>query len=144
MSFTIEILTKYLGNPVSVMLSDQLFKQWKFKRAVYKDIIALPSTYASSKNWLDLLCDGDERVKTIILHSTFGEDLLDVQFSLTRQQVLQQFGLPEKSGDKWRHPILGELGPWDRFSRPGYLLHFRYRLTDQIELITLMTPDVVP
>ena len=42
--------------------------------------------------------------------------------------VLLSVGSPFKSGARRSHPIFGERGAWDRFSRPGYVVHVEYRL----------------
>lgn len=149
MSLTIEILANYLGRPASVMLADAPFKNWAFEKFFENDLEEPLVDYVFRQNGVDFVCDGEDKVTTIFLYSNesrcFEEPLLDVPFSTTRQQVVDRYGLPSKSGGRVNDPILGEYGAWDRFTRPGYSIHFEYRMdADCITKITLMRADVVP
>jgi hypothetical protein len=98
---------------------------------------------------MDFVCDEEDRVRSIYLFSDkarcFEEGVDDLPFASSRQEVLSRFGSPSKSGGKISDPTLGEYGAWDRFTRPGYVVHVEYRLdADGIGKITLMRADVVP
>jgi hypothetical protein len=149
MSLTTKSLAEYLGRPASIVLSAFPFKDWKFEKSVENDLDETVIDYVFPENGVDFTCDGDDKVSVIILFSNdqrrFDEDLLDVPFSLNRQQVVELLGSASKSGGRRTHPILGESGAWDRFSRPGYSIHIEYQVDENsIKKITLMRADVVP
>ena len=97
---------------------------------------------------LALNCDReDERINSIFLETEehAGTVLSEVPFHLSRDEVLERFGSPSKSGKAMSDPILGKYGPWDRFKGPEYTVHVQYKVdSDSIEKITLMRNDVVP
>src|SRR5688572_27197956 len=135
-------LANYLGSPASTMLSQAPFKSWPVEKSFEYDLEEPIIHYVFPMHGLELRCDREDKISTIFLYSDqlngFDESLLDAPFSLNRQQAMERFGSPSKSGGKISDPILGEYGPWDRFAQPGYTLHFQYRLdADCIEKITL-------
>jgi hypothetical protein len=143
------IIADYLGRPSSSMLEDAPFKAWTVERSVEIDLDEPLVIYSFKSNGLEFQCDKDERISVIFMFaekfSGFPEYLLEIPFSTSRAQTLEHFGTPSKSGKKSNHPILGEYGPWDRFSRAGHEIHIRYRTNaDSIQQITLMRDDVVP
>jgi hypothetical protein len=149
MTITIKTLEKYLGNPASDLLKDEPFKNWLFNKSYENDLDEPIIDYVFPQNGMDFSCDENEIINTIFLHSDndrcFNEGLLDVPFSLNREQVIDRLGSPSKSGDRITHPILGEFGAWDRFARPDYSIHIEYKVNvDLVKRITLMRADVVP
>lgn len=142
-------IADYLGRPSSSMLEDAPFKAWRVERSVETDLDEPLVNYSFKNNGLEFQCDNDERISVIFMFADkfngFPEDLLEIAFSKSRAQTLEHFGVPSKSGKKTTHPILGEYGPWDRFSRAGHEIHIQYRTTaDSIQQITFMRDDVVP
>jgi hypothetical protein len=150
MRFTIETLANYLGKPVSVLLADRPFCDWKFKRSVESAVHPPRVDYEFENHGMDVICDRrGERVNTIFIYANgdrrFAEGVEDFPFDLCRGEVLSRLGSPEKSGEPRKSPYLGELGPWDRFARSGYVIHVRYHFShDEVCVITLMRADVVP
>lgn len=149
MTLTTKTLASYLGKPVSVLLSDPPFNDWAYEKSIDTDLEEPIIDYVFPQNGLDLLCDEDFKVSTIFLYSDedrrFNEDILDIPFSLTRQQVIEKLGSPIKSGEGVNDPILGKYGAWDRFQKSEYSIHVEYRVdSDLIKKITLMRADVVP
>ena len=125
-------VTDYLGGHVSTLLAEEPFNNWPFKRSIPDDPGEKAIYYTFGGHGLQLLCDADETIVSIFVLSEgpFSE----VPFSSRREEVLERFGTPSKSGPKW-----------DRFSRPHSTIHISYRAdADAIKLITLMHPDVVP
>jgi len=129
------------------MLTAYPFKNWNFKKS-YDDDLELIN-YIFTHNGIDIVCDRDNKISTIFLYADetrcFVEELQDIPLSATRQEVIDHFGVPSRSGTGISDPKLGEHGAWDRFSRPSYYIHFEYRANaDRINLVTLMRADVVP
>lgn len=141
-------LAKYLGKPAPIILADTPFKLWDVERSVEHDLDEPIIQYVFPQNGLELRCDRDEKVSTIFLYSDkycgFDESLFDMPFSSSRQEVVGRLGTPSKSGGRISDPVLGEYGPWDRFTRLGHTIHVEYRLdADCIRRITLIRADVV-
>lgn len=56
----------------------------------------------------------------------------------TQEDVRRLFGIPAQSGDGFTHPVLGRLGPWDRFVVGLLTIHFRYIEADgRISQVTI-------
>lgn len=149
MSITIEALSNYLGRQASALLADQPFKNWIVERSFETGLEKPRIDYVFAQDGIDFVCDGEERVRSIFLYADesryFREGVLDLPFTLSRQEVMVRFGPPSQSGGGIRDPILGEYGPWDRFARPGYVVHVEYRFdADAIKRLTLMRADAVP
>lgn len=149
MTVTISSLAKYLGNPVSAMLTEEPFNNWDYETSFENDLEKPRIDYVFPQNGLDITCDGDERVTTIFLYADvsrhFAEGLHDIPFSATRQQTLALLGRPSRSGGRISDPILGEFGPWDRFDGSDYSVHIAYRAdADRIKQITLIRADRIP
>lgn len=142
-------LALYLGRPVSALLAEQPFVDWDFEKSVDSDVDDPRLDYVFVEDGLDLICDLDHLVRTIIIYASsermFTKALVDLPLDSTRDQVITWLGQPEKSGPQSQSPLLGRNGAWDRFAMPTYSIHVAYRPdSDQIEKITLMRADVVP
>ncbi len=138
-------LTGYLGSHVSELLAIPAFCGWKITRSLDEDLPTKEVWYEFEGHGVEVICDDDERIRTIFLHRGGGEALSEVPFSLTRREVLERFGTPSKSGEAARIPALGDRGAWDRFALPVGSIHVQYRLDrDEIEMITLMARGTEP
>lgn len=138
-------LANYLGEHVAKLLDSEPFAGWKVARSIENDLPAKEIRYVFTDRGVELLCGDDERIQTIFLTVGVDEDLSEMPFSMKRASVLERFGTPSKSGAAMRHPLMGPLGAWDRFTWPRMTLHIQYRLdSDSIDRITLMSPDAVP
>lgn len=140
---------RYLGRPVSDLLSTHPFAEWKFGKSLDSDGEAPVLEYVFDGHGLELQCDLVDRVTVIFLHSEeyagFDSCLSGIPFSLTREEVRQQFGEPSRSGGPITDDVLGDCGAWDRFENPEFRVHFEYRVCSPgINKITLMANDVVP
>ena len=63
----------------------------------------------------------------------------------TRSDVRRKLGSPTRSGEAQNHPPLGRYGAWDRFDSAVLCLHFQYTESgEEVDLITVMLPDVAP
>ena len=138
-------ILEYLGNPASLLLSSAPFKFWKFRKTVEDDLPEIRIDYVSASNKFSFTCDNDEKIDTIFIESdNLGRELLDIPFSSSRNDVLGTLGVPSKSGDARRDPILGEYGPWDRFDKADYSIHILYHAyVDRIRRVTLARADAV-
>ncbi len=141
-------MAEYLGLKASCLLETELFKNCPVKRMVDDDSDPPEVRIRIVGCGLALNCDRkDERVNAIFLESEefAGAVLSEVPFYLSRDEVLERFGSPSKSGKAISDPILGEYGPWDRFEGPKCTVHIQYKVhSNSIERITLMRNDVVP
>jgi hypothetical protein len=149
MSLTIEAVAAYLGRPASDMLSDAPFKDWPFERSIDADLNPPRIDYVFPNNGLDLVCDQNDEAATIFIHADkdrhISEDIPDLPLSSTRQDVYEILGSPTKKGDGLIDPVLGNYGPWDRFSETDHTIHVEYHAdADRIKKITLIRNDVVP
>ena len=118
---------------MSELLAIPPFSGWAVTRSIEED---LPKKE---------VCDEAERIRTIFLRGGDGEALSEVSFSLGRREVRERYGSPSKSGGPVRIPALGDRGAWDTFTLPAVSIHVQYRVDrDEIDMITLMSPDAVP
>jgi hypothetical protein len=112
-----------------------------------------PHVYLSAhKEGYSLLhCDG--KVRTIfvyvlpICNFTPFQGCLpgDLPTSATRSQVLQQFGVPSRTGSAAPVPILGRMGAWDRFDGDRVCIHFEYTEPDErVQMVTIMNAATAP
>jgi hypothetical protein len=142
-------IPEYLGKHVSILLEEVPFKNWPVEKSIEDDLEEKLTSYMFKEHGFEVSCDRNDKISVIFLYSDkyngFAESLFEIPFSWNQKQVLEHFGVPSKSGGKVSDPILGDYGPWDRFTRPGYAIHVRYRTdSDRIKQITLMRSDVVP
>ena len=135
-----------LGRQVRELLEADPFRGWPVvrsspdyglkKRLVY---------YKFSGRGVDLVCDEDERIRSIFVHRDGSDVLTEVDYNSQRSHILDLFGEPDRSGAASRFPGIGERGPWDRFIVENGVVHFQYCVgRDAINTITLMRHDVVP
>lgn len=142
-------LSAYLGGPASEILSNPPFNAFDFIRSVEEDLPEIIIDYVSDDGGIDIAADEDDAVSRIFVYNEaskkFTPGLSDLPFWLGRDQVIELFGEPSKSGEGLDHPVLGVSGPWDRFSKNGYVIHVRYKVGERgIDRVTLMRPDMVP
>lgn len=136
-------ISKFLGGKVSLLLSEDPFSKWDYKKYVENDLDEPIVTYEFQREGLELRCNRNEEIKVIFLPSiAFVEAhrlLPQISGASTRQDLMNRFGEPEKIGNATVHPILGEIRPWDRFWFGEHKLHVQY-LQDgsHIERITLI------
>jgi hypothetical protein len=119
-------LAGYLGRNVGELLRSEPFSGWSVVRSVEND--SRPEVwYEFEGHGVEVKCDGDEWIRTMFLHrGGDGESLIDVPFAMSRSQVLERFGSPEKSGGSLRFPGIGDRGAWDLFALPEGVLHIQY------------------
>ncbi len=138
-------LARFLGAHVRDLFAISPFSGWAFTRSVEEELPKKEIWYEFEGHGVEVICDVDERIRSIFLHRGDGEAISEVAFSLNRREVLSRFGSPSKSGSAVRIPALGDKGGWDRFKLPAGSIHIQYRLDrDEIELITLMRRDAEP
>ena len=142
-------IPEFLGKHVSILLEGTPFKDWPVEKVIEDDLEEKLTSYIFKNHGFEVSCDPNDKISVIFLYPDkyggFDERLCDIPFSWNRKQVLETLGSPSKSGGKTSHPILGDYGPWDRFTRGGYTIHIGYQTrSDEIKQITLMRSDVVP
>ena len=93
------------------------------------------------------------RVSTVHLHCTPDSEhsaytgLLPrgLGAEMSRHEVRNLLGDPERSGETVRLPVLGDMPAWDRFVVGGWFLHVQYRGDGSgLSLVTMMTPEAAP
>jgi hypothetical protein len=95
-------------------------------------------------SWEARLGDGG-LVETIFLYPQHGAVLpLSLQPSHSRPEVRALLGEPSGSGGGIRVPVLGEVGPWDRFDSDTASVHVEYSDSGLISMVTLMTARAAP
>ncbi|MEZ5938270.1 MAG: hypothetical protein R3C52_08615 [Hyphomonadaceae bacterium] len=149
MTFTTETLASYLGLPVSAILATEPFMDWAVERSLEDETEPPRIYYEFAQDGVDVVCDDGDNVAGIILFGDesrcYKDGLQDVSFSFGRGEVLKRLGRPAKSGGVLNDPVLGKLGPWDRFAKDRYSIHVQYGVdSDRVERITLMRADFVP
>ncbi len=135
-----------LGKSVTDVLLDAPFCDWSFKKSVDDDLDEPLVNFEFEDHGISFRCRDIEKISTIFL-SADGEaaTVFELPTSLTRDEVRNQFGVPNASGEGLVDPILGTYGPYDRFDYPDHSVHFEFFPDrDKIKLITLMTSSVVP
>jgi hypothetical protein len=141
-------LITYLGAQIGELLTSPPFSQWAVTRSVHPDLPRAPTVvhYKFEGHGVEVICTDADRIQTIFLQRGDGEATLsEIPFALSRAEVQSHLGSPSKSGAPVHIPALGDSGAWDRFSLDAGCVHIEYRLDrDEIEMITLMHPDVVP
>jgi hypothetical protein len=141
-------LADLLGKHVSSILETSPFNNWQFERSVEMEIDRPCIGYVFLGKEVELLCDLDERVRTIFLHGNSPERVMfsDIPpFTATASEVRTLLGVPAKHGEESSSSILGKSGAWDRFNLGGNTIHVEYKCNiDGISKVTLMRNDVVP
>ncbi|QIA23174.1 hypothetical protein [Mesorhizobium sp. AA22] len=96
----------YFGKPASSLLTSPPFESWKFKRTVDNDLPEIRIDYVSARNKFSFICDVDEKIDSIFIEAdNLDRSLLDISFSLSRNDVLRILGVPSKSGAARRDPF---------------------------------------
>ena len=149
MCLTLENLSAYLGKDASVLLSVAPFTHWKFTKTLETDTPKPLIDYVFTEEGMDFVCDETGRICSNFLYADqarcFVEGIADLPFTSKRHEVIGRLGAPSKSGARISDSILGDYGPWDRFMRPGYVIHVEYRLDrDIINKVTLMRTECAP
>jgi len=148
-AITATTIADYIGRRVSSLLKVAPFKDWPVTRSINDDLGERIIHYIFKEHGLELRCDRNDNISVIFLYSNdhigFDGPPFEIPFSWNREQVLERFGPPAKSGRKTSLPFLGDHGAWNRFTQRKYTIHMEYRVeSDGIELITLMRNDVIP
>jgi hypothetical protein len=112
-------LSDYLGIDAADMLKDAPYNQWPVTRSFAEDPEEPSYHYISPQHGLELRSDDADRISVIFVFSKtcggFDNSLIDLRFGWGRREVRSHLGLPSKSAEPSRSPILGDSGPWDRF-----------------------------
>jgi len=140
---------RFLWKHISTLLGSSPFSQWDVERSVENDLEEPVIQYEFKGHPLAIRCDKNDLIGVIFMrsdiHSASEVPFFEIPFTSSRNQVLNRWGTPEKSGPKRVDPILGAYGAWDRFSLDGYAIHIEFcKDKDEIRRITLMRKDMVP
>jgi hypothetical protein len=123
-------LSGFLNRPVHFFLEKEPFNKWIVRKSIIDDKETTSIHYIFEKNSIELYCNRAEIIESIFLDSDEYfrnyDEISEVNFSWTRETVLQKFGLPEKSGPSVSFSADENYGGWDRFKYPLYMIHFQY------------------
>jgi hypothetical protein len=68
---------------------------------------------------------------------------LNINLNCSRQQILDNFGMPNESGGGQRNLYFGTIPYWDKYFFDTYSLHFQYSdEKTKIDLVTIMSLDL--
>jgi len=142
------IMCTFLGTRFLELRNREPFKNLQLERDVDLESDPPEVRYCLGKNVVEVLCDLDETVTTIFLHTSQYKDfcLSEIPFTSSRIEVAHLIGFkPTYCGERMIDPDLGKCGAWDRFDLRDCSIHVQFKYgSDVIELITLMRPDVAP
>jgi hypothetical protein len=63
---------------------------------------------------------------------------MGIEFSFSRAQVQELFGVPNRSGGGFNDILFGNVPIWDKYFFSNFTLHFQYSADEsQIDLITI-------
>lgn len=134
MSTNRNMLQEYIGAPIETILNDEPFKNYKFKKSVSRDLPKHLYFYVCEKHGFEFQCEEEKIITTIFVSKRSNlSDRLDVGIGWNSHEVQNRLGVPTKSGKSW-----------DRFDLTNYSLHVSYGQDNLVEMITLMSNDVVP
>ncbi len=147
MAFTTENLTTFLGKPAQDVFLTAPFAEWQQEKTVDDEIEKID--YVFRENGVDFVCDLDNSINTIFIHNDakrcFKVGIVDMPFNTKRETLVKRYGKPSELGDEFSDSDLGDFGAWIRFEFPKFAIHFEFhRKREEIKLITIMRPDVVP
>jgi hypothetical protein len=137
----VEAMASLLGLAIAEVLRTEPFSGWTCEAS---DDRGLGRTnYVFRQHGVDLVCDALGHVTTIFLHCSadrrFRPELVDLPFGWPRAQVRAALGSPARSGEASTDPLLGEYGPWDRFTLDEFDLHVHFIPSGQaIELLAFL------
>lgn len=139
---------QFLGSRIDNLLESEPFKDWNVERSI-EDALEEPRVfYVFPNRGLQIRCCSLEKIRVIFLDDNckdISKLLKFFSFSQNRSNILDSYGHPSKSGEKSSHPVLGKYGPWDRFARESYTIHFAYYFnSDTIKRVTIMENEFVP
>ena len=144
---SLELLRSFLGKNVSDLLETEPFKHWPYQLVPADPVYAPDEGYIFTDNGLELRCVVAGVIKAALVHSSKfgGYSELEPVFGFTRNEVLNSFGEPYQTGNRFWNPILGKVGAHDLFKFQDHAIHFTYGYDrDHVEMITLMTIDALP
>lgn len=87
----------------------------------------------------------DGSLETIFLYARNGAFLpKPLHVTQSRSEVRAALGVPSRSGEGSKDPVLGDTGPWDRFDSASASIHVEYASDGAIGMVTLMRPGAAP
>lgn len=128
------MIHEYIGEKIETIFNDETFKEYNFNLSVEKDLPKHLYFYVCEEHGFEFQCEEDKRVITIFVSEKSNlSDRLEVGIGWKSHEVRHRLGVPTKSGKLW-----------DRFDLKNYSLHVSYGQDNLVEMITLMSNDVVP
>lgn len=100
----------------------------------------------SKQNGIGIIINNELSVTSIRFYSenyegchAFKENLLyGIEFSLSKNNIREMFGIPNRSGGGHRNLYLGQMPSWDRYLFDFFSLHIQYSIGyNSIDMITL-------
>ncbi len=110
----------------------------------------LSRSYLSRDAGVELAADAHGLVTTVFLHFHGDDGFTSFQGEIPggagsvprRTRLREMLGHPDEQGDPYRDRFLGDYGPWDRWTLPGFALHAQFAVDgERLERVTLTLPD---
>ncbi|MEV6599603.1 hypothetical protein AB0M36_22510 [Actinoplanes sp. NPDC051346] len=114
---------------------------------------SLSRSYLARESGVELAADAHGLVTTVFLHfhgddgfTSYRGEIPGGAGSVPRRTVLwERLGRPEEMGEPYHDRFLGDYGPWDRWTLPGFHLHAQFTPDGEtLSRITLTLPDRPP
>jgi hypothetical protein len=83
------------------------------------------------------------RIETIFLYTNRGYGNYEgITPDMSREDIIELCGTPDSTGKPLFHPILGQLGGWEKYKREDYYLHIEHvEEYNGVNKVTLMVLD---
>lgn len=140
-------IADFIGEPITSLFEIEPFNTSTYTRSVDMEIDKPCIDYIFQNFGVEIVCNLDEKIRTIFLSkSSIGKlPLINLPFTLTREEVTHIFGKPHKSGVQSTSLYLGSSGAWDRFRTVKFTIHVEYKINSKgVNKVTLMSNDSTP
>lgn len=122
-------ITTWIDKPIDEINKTTLFAE-NFEGCVLEE--SAERFYLSNLQMgIELVLSEKKVVRTVFIYGTAtsffkGEIPLNLQFSLSRSEIIQRFGKPFRSGTRHRSLYLGIVQSWDKYQLANYAIRFEY------------------
>lgn len=127
------------------LLAEQPFNGWSVLRSVCADRPEMRTWYEFEVHQVVVACNEAECIQAIYFRRGDGDILPELPFTLSRAEVWDRLGTPDKSKRQPKRMALGSMGAWDLFHSTDASIRVEY-CTDNggIHMVTLMHPSAAP
>jgi hypothetical protein len=135
-----------LGQTVLAARTQRICREYGLTPAAAAVGSYLSRSYLARDAGIEVTADAHGVIRTVFLHFDHDDDFAPYYGEIPggggadprRSALRAALGAPGESGDPYHDRDLGDYGPWDRWRRPGFLLHAQYGLDGEtVRRITL-------